>query len=78
MQNAPDKWAYQTEEDPLEKTKEKYFSAEALVVDAGADHCSKAARERDEVQDSTDESWLVIKRYYSVSIALWTPWTTTV
>ena len=61
MNDAPDIWPDKAAKEPLEEAHEEDVVVEAFVVDAGADHGSDAAGERDEVQDGADQGVVVLE-----------------
>ena len=69
VNDAPDPWTYEASEEPLEESHEEDVVDETFLVDAGADHGSNSACERDEVQDGADQSMVVLERHDSVSAA---------
>ena len=62
VDDAPDVWPDEAAEEPLEEAHEEDVVVEALVVDAGADHGSDTAGERNKVEGCADQGMAVLKR----------------
>ena len=61
MHDAPDPWANQAGEEPLEKAHQEYVVDEALVVDASGDHGANTGCHGDAVEDAADEGAGVVE-----------------
>ena len=70
VHDAPDVWANEASEEPLEETHEEHIVDETLVVEAGGDHGADARGHGDAVEDAADERVGVLQRHHGVRAAI--------